>query len=306
MPDVMLQLQLTPESAVRGIHAAGAPAPVFSVHDFFDVVAQALARNVQMHSIHVHGYHTPAWPVCRCGDIDNCQHRASEQAIFANNRLWYETRHGFLYTMSSQDMLQRRATWSKHVKIYAGRNTANLRCWHRPKTNRKSVTPVMTVPELRALLLKIDHEVTRTTLALDDVLADKDAFAGTGLFNARDAQVREKVEDTLARFMNGDRSMLREVEVYSESPTVGAKRKFKHVARKATSASAASAASSTSTASTVCPTHAHDLLAQLNDTWHCFQRAHARREVTTAEWKRACSDLSALYRDTMAARGLLV
>jgi hypothetical protein len=44
------------------------------------------------------------------------------------------------------------------------------------------------------------------------------------------------------------------------------------------------------------------LLAHVDDTWNCFQRAHARRQVTTAEWKRARSDLSALYKDTIAAR----
>lgn len=129
MPDVMLQFQLTSESAIRGVHTSGAQFPVFCVLDFFDVVAQALVRNEQMHSIHIHGYHTPSSTQCRCGDIDNCQHRASELAIFARNRLSCEKRQGFLYTMSSQDMLQRRGTYSKHVRNICGppRKT-HLRC----------------------------------------------------------------------------------------------------------------------------------------------------------------------------------
>jgi len=299
MPDVMLQLQLTPEAAIRGIQAPGAAAPVFAVHDFFDVVAQAVARNEQMRAIHVHGYHTPSKPLCPCGDIDTCQHRASELAVLANNRLWFETRHGFLYTMSSHDMLQRRGTWSKHVKIWAGHSSAPLRCWHRPTQNRMSVVPVMTVPELRSLLLRVDREVARTTLALDDVFADSNEFAGTALFNTRDARVRETADDTLARFINGDRSMLREVHVYSESPTVGAKRKSRPAPNKATPATTPAA---TALVPTHVPTHPPDLIALVNDTWHRLQRAHARRELTTPEWKRTCSDLSALYRDAIAAR----
>jgi hypothetical protein len=294
---VMLQLQLTPEAAIRGIQAPGATVPVFSVLDFLDVVAQAVVRNEQMYSIHIHGCHTPFLSTCRCGDIDNCQHSASEQATFASNRLSHEKRDQFLYTMSSHDMLQRRGTWSKHYRVSSGQRKERLRCWHRPSQNRKTSLAVMTVPELHSLLSKIHSEVTTTTLALDDVFANPHEFAGTGLFNAADAQVRENVETTLARFMNGDRSMLREVEVYSESAPVSSRRKkCKHgQVHDAPSATAAAAA-------VTCPTQAYELLAHVDDTWNCFQRAHARRQVTTAEWKRARSDLSALYKDTIAAR----
>jgi hypothetical protein len=222
---LQLQLQLTPTAAIRGIRAPGAAGPVFSVHDFLDVVAQAVARNVQIHSIYQLGHHTPLLPRCPCGGSDACEHTHTDRDTFARNRVFVEKRDGFAYTMSSQDMLARRGTWSLRVRnVIAAAQTARLRCWLRPSQNRMSSVAVATVPELQALLRRVDDEATKTALDLADVLPDAGECTHTARFNARDSETRRQVAAVLARFVAGDLSMLRKVHTYNDATPVRAKR----------------------------------------------------------------------------------
>jgi hypothetical protein len=228
---LQLQLQLTPTTAIRGIRAPGAGAPVFSVHDFLDVVAQALARNVQIHSIYQLGHHTPVLPRCPCGGIDACEHTHADRDTFARNCAFAAKRDGFAYAMSSQDMLARRGTWSLRVRNVCApprpqkAQTAQLRCWLRPSQNRMSVVQVMTVPDLHALLLRVGCETARTHLELSSVISNASDFADSARFNAHDEDTRKHVAAVLARFIAGDHSMLTAVSTYSDAPAVRAKRK---------------------------------------------------------------------------------
>ena len=211
----------------------------------------------------------------------------SDQKMFSEIRERCEEKFGFSHTMSFQEMQQQRGSWSiniwtsllnnKELNINYQLKTASMWCWPRPKNNRMSSTPVMTVSELQSLLAAMDHEVVESIRLVGEVLGDTNELAMIGHFNAMDAEVRKTVEASLTRFMNGDHSMVQEVEMYKTR---------------------------TDLESTIprWPEHAHELRSGTNDTWNCFQCAHRGRQVTSVEWKRARTDLSDRYEDLMAAR----
>jgi hypothetical protein len=220
---------ITPEMTIRGIKTLGMSTPLFSVYDFIEVVGQALARNIQLWQIYGRGHHTPHWPSCSCGNPDNCmEYKESDQKMFSDIRQRYEKKYGFSHTMSFQEMQQQRGNWSiniwtsllnnKELNINYQLKTASMWCWPRPKNNRMSSIPVMTVSELQSLLVAMDGEVTRSVCLVDEVLGDTNELAMIGHFNVMDAEVRKTVEASLTRFMNGDHSMVQEVERY-RTPT---------------------------------------------------------------------------------------
>lgn len=291
MSSVKVMLEVVPDGWIRGVKEPGDTDPVFSEYDCLDLIARGLVRSQQMYEIQVQAslnepishdsYVLSSW--------DYIVSNAACERQFAKKKDSYEKSYGFLYTTSFKDMLQQRATWSKRCKYMLERlgllskRTASLMCWHRPKHNASSVTPVMTVPELQTLLQTIDALADKRIVNLHNRHLDVNEFAGTRAFNVADESARSTAKKTLSDFISGCRHMLHEVDVYSESPTVGTKRKYEQVEK--------------------------NKVATCDGLWI---NASPATPTTTAEDKRARleytrvqSDLAAIDRDSFAARGLV-